>query len=326
MARPISVIELTPEEKLLHAIFGRAGEDVKNDSLEVPSGIEGIVIDTQKFSRRMSLSEDERKLFEKELKEVENAGNTVIDLANVFSDPDLGDTLKKLVRVPLIGGLLRTMRTPAHAAGFGALALQGQSQLLRSFGIWAAFGTCLAYLLTFSLGRALLALSPARRPLARWPRRLLLALVVAAALAHVAHAPAADLGLDDSWRAVDADLVMATDPDADRVGIAVKKGERFLGIRNGIKRRDRFQLVGPDHLVDIVDIEHHLEALVATYKDKTLKELPEFEGLNPSIEHFSRIFCEQLASRIKANTLSAMTLKIWENEIAWASYQLKIQD
>lgn len=34
---------------------------------------------------------------------------------------DLGETLKKLVRVPLIGGLLRTMRAPAHAAGFGAL-------------------------------------------------------------------------------------------------------------------------------------------------------------------------------------------------------------
>jgi hypothetical protein len=33
----------------------------------------------------------------------------------------LGETLKKLVRVPLIGGLLRTMRAPAHAAGFGAL-------------------------------------------------------------------------------------------------------------------------------------------------------------------------------------------------------------
>jgi len=33
----------------------------------------------------------------------------------------LGETLKRLVRVPLIGGLLRTMRKPAHAAGFGAL-------------------------------------------------------------------------------------------------------------------------------------------------------------------------------------------------------------
>ena len=52
---PKAKSELTPEEKLLHAIFGRAGEDVKNESLEVPSGVEGIVIDTERFSRRMSL-------------------------------------------------------------------------------------------------------------------------------------------------------------------------------------------------------------------------------------------------------------------------------
>ena len=75
---PKSKTELTPEEKLLHAIFGRAGEDVKNDSLEVPSGIEGIVIHTQKFSRRMSLSEEERKEFEKDLKEAEAEGNAKI--------------------------------------------------------------------------------------------------------------------------------------------------------------------------------------------------------------------------------------------------------
>ena len=75
---PKSKTELTPEEKLLHAIFGRAGEDVKNDSLEVPSGVEGIVIDTQKFSRRMSLSDEERKDFEKSLKVVENEGNAKV--------------------------------------------------------------------------------------------------------------------------------------------------------------------------------------------------------------------------------------------------------
>ena len=40
---PKSKTELSPEEKLLHAIFGRAGEDVKNDSLEVPAGTEGVV-------------------------------------------------------------------------------------------------------------------------------------------------------------------------------------------------------------------------------------------------------------------------------------------
>jgi DNA-directed RNA polymerase subunit beta len=75
---PKSKTELTPEEKLLHAIFGRAGEDVKNDSLEIPSGVEGIVIDTQKFSRRMSLSDEERKEFEAALKEAEAEGNAQI--------------------------------------------------------------------------------------------------------------------------------------------------------------------------------------------------------------------------------------------------------
>ena len=77
-SRPKSKTELTPEEKLLHAIFGRAGEDVKNDSLEVPSGVEGIVINTQKFSRRLSLSDDERKAFEKALKDAESEGNARI--------------------------------------------------------------------------------------------------------------------------------------------------------------------------------------------------------------------------------------------------------
>src|SRR6202011_5215485 len=75
---PKSKSELTPEEKLLHAIFGRAGEDVKNDSLDVPSGVEGIVIATQRFSRRASMTEEERKAFDKETRETENRYNKVI--------------------------------------------------------------------------------------------------------------------------------------------------------------------------------------------------------------------------------------------------------
>lgn len=78
------------------------------------------------------------------------------------------------------------------------------------------------------------------------------------------------------------------------------------------------------YLVDIVDIETHLNALVAHYRDKTLNDLPEFAGLNPSIEHFARIFCTQLAERIQAETLTAVTVKLWENEIAWASFQLAV--
>jgi DNA-directed RNA polymerase subunit beta len=75
---PKSKSELTPEEKLLHAIFGRAGEDVKNDSLDVPSGVEGIVIDTQRFSRRASMSDEERKALDKQQRETEHHYNKLI--------------------------------------------------------------------------------------------------------------------------------------------------------------------------------------------------------------------------------------------------------
>jgi DNA-directed RNA polymerase subunit beta len=104
---PKSRSELTPEEKLLHAIFGRAGEDVKNDSLEVPSGVEGIVIHTQRFSRRASMSEDERKQFDKEQKEIEKVYEKKI--ADQFRSlvNELGTVLdKKELKDPATGKLL----------------------------------------------------------------------------------------------------------------------------------------------------------------------------------------------------------------------------
>ena len=72
---PKSKSELTPEEKLLHAIFGRAGEDVKNDSLEVPAGTEGIVIGARKFSRRMHLNDDQRNKLKEEMAAYEDEMN-----------------------------------------------------------------------------------------------------------------------------------------------------------------------------------------------------------------------------------------------------------
>jgi len=68
---PKSKTELTPEEKLLHAIFGRAGEDVKNDSLELPSGYEGVVIKTERFTRRGAGTEEQKKQLAAQIKEYE---------------------------------------------------------------------------------------------------------------------------------------------------------------------------------------------------------------------------------------------------------------
>ena len=68
---PKGKTELTPEEKLLHAIFGRAGEDVKNDSLELPNGYEGVVIKTERFVRRGAGGEEGKKAINAQIREIE---------------------------------------------------------------------------------------------------------------------------------------------------------------------------------------------------------------------------------------------------------------
>ncbi len=56
---PKGETQLTPEEKLLRAIFGEKAGDVKDTSLRVPPGIQGVVIDAKVFCRR-GVEKDER--------------------------------------------------------------------------------------------------------------------------------------------------------------------------------------------------------------------------------------------------------------------------
>ena len=59
---PKGETQLSPEEKLLRAIFGEKAGDVKDTSLRVPPGVEGIVIDAKVFSRR-GIDKDDRTRF-----------------------------------------------------------------------------------------------------------------------------------------------------------------------------------------------------------------------------------------------------------------------
>ena len=61
---PKSETELAPEERLLRAIFGEKAADVKDASLKVPPGTEGIVMDVKVFSRRDRLSKTDDELVE----------------------------------------------------------------------------------------------------------------------------------------------------------------------------------------------------------------------------------------------------------------------
>jgi 6-pyruvoyltetrahydropterin/6-carboxytetrahydropterin synthase len=87
-------------------------------------------------------------------------------------------------------------------------------------------------------------------------------------------------------------------------------------------RLDGAELDQHNYLVDIVEIESALEELVAHFRDKTLNDMPEFEGQNPSVELFSRRFATAFSDRISAPNITTITATLWENDIAWASYRL----
>ncbi len=68
---------LSPEEKLLRAIFGEKAQDVKDSSLRVPPGISGVIIDAKVFSRK-GVDKDERSLLIEDL-EIEKLNQDKVD-------------------------------------------------------------------------------------------------------------------------------------------------------------------------------------------------------------------------------------------------------
>ncbi len=83
------------------------------------------------------------------------------------------------------------------------------------------------------------------------------------------------------------------------------------------------QLDQHGYLVDIVDVENHLSDAVARYREQMLNDLPEFAGLNPSIEHFARILALRFNEQIQAANVSTLTVRLWEHENAWVSYSVQ---
>jgi len=98
---PKGETQLTPEEKLLRAIFGEKASDVKDTSLRVPSGISGTVIDVQVFTRE-GIDRDMRaqQIIDEELKRYKK------DLADQMRivENDTFDRIEKLLINKLANG------------------------------------------------------------------------------------------------------------------------------------------------------------------------------------------------------------------------------
>ena len=78
------------------------------------------------------------------------------------------------------------------------------------------------------------------------------------------------------------------------------------------------------YLVDIDAVDALLDELEDRYRDALLNDLPEFEGLNPSIEHFSRLFGDRVADALSNPTPTRLTVRIWEDDVSWASHTRRL--
>ena len=98
---PKGETQLTPEEKLLRAIFGEKARDVKNTSLKVPPGVEGTVIDVKVFNRR-SGEKDERTLA------IEAHETAVLDQKEADHLRALSDRTRTLIAPHVVGKQVAT--------------------------------------------------------------------------------------------------------------------------------------------------------------------------------------------------------------------------
>ncbi len=74
------------------------------------------------------------------------------------------------------------------------------------------------------------------------------------------------------------------------------------------------------YLFDIAALKDGINEVISRFKNELLNNFAEFEGLNPSIEHFARIFFVQLMAKVPFPEVETLTVRMWEDENAYASY------
>ena len=106
---PKSETQLSPEEKLLRAIFGEKAGEVRDSSLKLPPGVEGTIISAQVFSRK-GTDKDERTI-ELEKREISLLEQDQRDEINILRDAAMKEIVELLSGKATTGRLMDDKRT-----------------------------------------------------------------------------------------------------------------------------------------------------------------------------------------------------------------------
>ncbi|GAB7092740.1 6-carboxytetrahydropterin synthase [Halorubrum luteum] len=78
------------------------------------------------------------------------------------------------------------------------------------------------------------------------------------------------------------------------------------------------------YLVDIDAVIEALEAVVDGLADRTLNDVPAFEGLNPSAEHLARIVGDRLVERLAPETATQLVVTVREDDVAEVTHEREL--
>lgn len=104
------------------------------------------------------------------------------------------------------------------------------------------------------------------------------------------------------------------------------------GAENALHSHDyrvEWTLGGPEldrhgYLLDLLAVEAYLDEAVERVRDRTLNDLAEFRGINPSVERLARLLSDWLLAarpRWDPDLRQGQSLvKVWEHDTAWASW------
>jgi len=131
---PKGETQLTPEERLLRAIFGDKARDVKNTSLKVPPGIDGTVLDVRVFNRRSSEKDERTKSIEDqdlhtlERKEQMHINGLTESIRQRMWTVVEGKSLAKSIMGPEKGEVLAEANKPLRYDQFARLVIKKMRQ------------------------------------------------------------------------------------------------------------------------------------------------------------------------------------------------------
>jgi DNA-directed RNA polymerase subunit beta len=132
---PKGETQLTPEEKLLRAIFGDKARDVKNTSLKVPPGIEGTVVDVKVFNRRSGDKDDRTR-------NIEDFELAKFDMKETKHIATLGDNTRKRIAEVVSGTKLAKDLVGAKKAVVGRAGDVVTEEMLSAVPVKKLAGVC----------------------------------------------------------------------------------------------------------------------------------------------------------------------------------------